>query len=64
LTRSRRAELFAAGVLSPTPGVSDRRRLTIAISFASTSDCGEGFDRRAQRGSVGARDLSQAVWLA
>ncbi|GAB9241385.1 GIY-YIG nuclease family protein [Bradyrhizobium diazoefficiens] len=37
LTRTRRAELFAAGVLEPIPGVADRRRLTVAVSFPSTS---------------------------
>lgn len=37
LTRTRRAELFAASVLAPVPGVDDRRRLTVAIAFPSTS---------------------------
>jgi hypothetical protein len=37
LTKSRREDLQTAGVLAPIPGVADRRRLTVAIAFPSTS---------------------------
>ncbi|MET4260010.1 hypothetical protein ABIC09_004970 [Bradyrhizobium sp. S3.12.5] len=37
ITRARREELFSAGVLSEIPGVADRRRLTVAVAFPSTS---------------------------
>ncbi|MGY3449162.1 hypothetical protein [Bradyrhizobium sp. USDA 4353] len=36
-TRRRREELFRAGVLGEIPGVSDRRRLTVAVAFATES---------------------------
>ena len=64
LTRSRRAELFAAGVLSPIPGVGDRRRLTVAISFASTSIAAKVIAGAHSAGRWVPRDPSQAVWLA
>jgi hypothetical protein len=64
LTRSRRAELFAAGVLSPIPGVGDRRRLTVAISFASTSIAAKVLAGAHSAGRWAPRDPSQAVWLA
>lgn len=37
VTRKRRDELFRAGVLEGIPGVSDRRRLTVAVAFATES---------------------------
>jgi hypothetical protein len=37
ITRSRRDELFNAGVLSGIPGVDDRRRLIAAVAFPSMS---------------------------
>jgi hypothetical protein len=37
LTRSRREELFRAGVLAPIPGVAGRRRLVVAVAFSSMS---------------------------
>jgi hypothetical protein len=37
ITRTRREELFSAGVLSTIPGVADRRRLIVAVAFPSTS---------------------------
>jgi hypothetical protein len=64
LTRSRRAELFAAGVLSHIPGVGDRRRLTVAISFASTSIAAKVLAGAHTAGRWVPRDPSQAVWLA
>jgi hypothetical protein len=64
LTRSRRDELFAAGVLSPIPGVSDRRRLTVAISFASTSIAAKVLAGAHTTSGWVPRDPSQAVWLA
>lgn len=64
LTRSRRAELFAAGVLSPIPGVGDRRRLTVAISFASTSIAAKVIAGAHSAGRWVPRDRSPAVWLA
>ncbi len=36
-TRKRREELFRAGVLAEIPGVSDRRRLMVAVAFATES---------------------------
>jgi hypothetical protein len=64
LTRSRRAELFAAGVLSPIAGLGDRRRLTVAISFASTSIAAKVLAGAHTAGRWVPRDPSQAVWLA
>jgi hypothetical protein len=64
LTRSRRAELFAAGVLSPIPGVGDRRRLTVAISFASTSIAAKVIAGAHSAGRWVPRDPLPAVWLA
>jgi hypothetical protein len=64
LTRSRRAELFAAGVLSPIPGIGDRRRLTVAISFASTSIAAKVIAGAHSAGRWVPRDPSPAVWLA
>jgi hypothetical protein len=37
ITRSRRDELFNAGVLSSIPGIDDRRRLVAAVAFPSMS---------------------------
>ncbi|MCS3498271.1 hypothetical protein M2189_002771 [Bradyrhizobium japonicum] len=37
LTRKRRKELFRAGVLEEIPGAADRRRLTVAVAFATQS---------------------------
>jgi hypothetical protein len=37
VTRKRRDELFRAGVLEGIPGVKDRRRLTVAVAFATES---------------------------
>ncbi|MET4524066.1 hypothetical protein [Bradyrhizobium sp. JR18.2] len=37
ITRTRREQLFSAGVLSEIPGVADRRRLIVAVAFPSTS---------------------------
>lgn len=37
LTRRRRNELFRADVLEEIPGASDRRRLTVAVAFATPS---------------------------
>jgi hypothetical protein len=64
VTRARRAELFAAGVLSPIPGVGDRRRLTVAISFASTSIAAKVVAGAHSAGKWVPRDPSQAVLLA
>lgn len=64
LTRSRRAELFAAGVLAPIPGLRDRRRLTVAISFPSTSIAAKVLAGAHSAGKWVPRDPSQAVLLA
>jgi hypothetical protein len=64
LTRSRRAELIAAGVLSPIPGIGDRRRLTVAISFPSTSIAAKVLAGAHSAGRWVPRDPSQAVLLA
>ncbi|WLB54832.1 hypothetical protein [Bradyrhizobium japonicum] len=64
LTRSRRDELFAAGVLAPIAGVGDRRRLTVAISFASTSIAAKVLGGAHSAGKWVPRDPTQAVWLA
>lgn len=64
LTRSRRDELFAAGVLAPIAGVGDRRRLTVAISFPSTSIAAKVLGGAHSAGKWVPRDPSQAVWLA
>jgi hypothetical protein len=64
LTRSRRAELLAAGVLSPIAGLGDRRRLTVAISFASTSIAAKVLAGAHTAGRWVPRDPSLAVWLA
>ncbi|MDA9422919.1 hypothetical protein [Bradyrhizobium sp. CCBAU 53380] len=64
LTRSRRDELFAAGVLAPIPGVVDRRRLTVAISFPSVSIAAKVLAGAHSAGRWVARDPTQAVWLA
>lgn len=37
ITRTRREELFDAGVLAAIPGLDDRRRLVVAVAFPSTS---------------------------
>lgn len=37
LTRKRRKELFRADVLEEIPGAADRRRLTVAVAFATQS---------------------------
>jgi hypothetical protein len=37
ITRKRREQLFRAGVLEPIVGVSDRRRLTVAVAFSTES---------------------------
>lgn len=64
LTRSRRDELFAAGVLAPISGVGDRRRLTVAISFPSTSIAAKVLAGAHSAGKWVPRDPTQAVWLA
>lgn len=64
LTRSRRDELFAAGVLAPVPGVGDRRRLIVAISFPSTSIAAKVLAGAHSAGKWVPRDPTQAVWLA
>lgn len=64
LTRSRRDELFAAGVLAPISGVGDRRRLTVAISFPSTSIAAKILAGAHSAGKWVPRDPTQAVWLA
>ncbi|MGY2931868.1 hypothetical protein ACVWZ6_001470 [Bradyrhizobium sp. GM6.1] len=64
LTRSRRDELFAAGVLAPIAGVGDRRRLTVAISFPSTSIAAKVLAGAHSAGKWVPRDPTQAVWLA
>jgi hypothetical protein len=64
LTRSRRDELFAAGVLAPVPGVGDRRRLMVAISFPSTSIAAKVLAGAHSAGKWVPRDPTQAVWLA
>jgi hypothetical protein len=63
LTRSRRDELFAAGVLSTIPGVRDRRRLAVAISFASASIAAKVLAGAHTTGGWAPRDPSRAVWL-
>jgi hypothetical protein len=51
-------------VLSPIPGVSDRRRLTVAISFASTSIAAKVLAGAHTTSGWVPRHPSQAVWLA
>jgi hypothetical protein len=64
LTRARRDELFAAGVLSPITGVGDRRRLAVAVAFASTSIAAKVLAGAHTAGRWVARNPSKAVWLA
>jgi hypothetical protein len=63
LIRSRRAELFAAGVLAPIPGLRDRRRLTVAISFRSTSIAAKVLAGAHSAGRWVPRDPSQSPVL-
>jgi hypothetical protein len=64
LTRARRDELFAAGVLAPIAGVGDRRRLTVAISFPSTSIAAKVLAGAHSAGKWVPRNPTEAVWLA
>jgi hypothetical protein len=63
LTKSRREDLERAGVLAPIPGVIDRRRLTVAISFASTSIAAKVVAGAHSAGKWVPRDPSQAMLL-
>ncbi|AND92928.1 GIY-YIG nuclease family protein [Bradyrhizobium diazoefficiens] len=63
LTRSRRDQLFTAGVLSPIPGVQDRRRLAVAIEFASASIAAKVLAGAHTTGGWTPRDPSRTVWL-
>lgn len=63
LTRCRRDELFAAGVLSTIPGVRDRLRLAVAVSFASASIAAKVVAGAHTTSGWAPRDPSRAVWL-
>jgi hypothetical protein len=63
LTRSRREDLETAGVLATIPGVNDRRRLTVAISFPSTSIAAKVLAGAHSAGKWVPRDPSNAVLL-
>jgi hypothetical protein len=64
LTKSRREDLKTAGVLAPISGVGDRRRLTVAISFPSTSIAAKVLAGAHSAGKWVPRDPSKAVLLA
>jgi hypothetical protein len=63
LTRSRREDLTAAGVLAPIPGVADRSRLTVAVAFPSTSIAAKVLAGAHSAGRWVPRDTSTAVLL-
>ncbi|WMT76284.1 hypothetical protein [Bradyrhizobium sp. Ash2021] len=63
LTRSRREDLTAAGVLAPIPGVADRRRLTVAVAFPSLSIAAKVLAGAHSAGRWVPRDSSTAVLL-
>lgn len=64
LTRNRREELFGAGVLSPIQGVSDRRRLIVAVAFPSASIAAKAICGAHTPGRWMLLDTSKSVWLA
>lgn len=64
LTRSRRNELAAARVLAAIPGVGDRRRLTVAISFATSSIAAKVVTGAHTTGGWAPLNPSSAVYLA
>jgi hypothetical protein len=63
LTRTRRDELFRAEVLSSITGVSDRRRLIVALAFPSTSIAAKILCGAHTPGKWVPLDNSKAVWL-
>lgn len=64
ITRVRRKELFSAGVLSPIHGVSDRRRLIVAVAFPSASIAAKIVCGAHTAGKWVPLDTSKSVWLA
>jgi hypothetical protein len=64
LTRARREELFSKGVLSPIPGLTDRRRLIVAVAFPSPSIAAKVVCGAHTPGKWVPLDTSKSVWLA
>lgn len=64
ITRTRREELFAAGVLAEIPGVDGRRRLIVAVAFSSMSIAAKAICGAHTAGRWGRLTPSRVVVLA